>query len=58
MSDGEQEMTEGAIRGLPKEPAPKQEAKSVPKSASLEESWNSAAGEYLIPGSEAEHGGF
>ena len=38
MSDGEQEMPEAAVGGLPKEPAPKQEAKSLPKSASQEES--------------------
>ena len=38
MSDGGQEMLGGAEGGLPNEPAPKQEAKPQPKSASQEES--------------------
>ena len=49
MSDGEQEMPGGAEGGLPNQPMPKQEAKTQPKSTSQE---------YLIPGPEAEHGGF
>lgn len=38
MSDGEQEMPEGAVGCLLKEPEPNQEAKSPQKSASEEES--------------------
>ena len=59
MSDGGQEMLGGAEGGLPNEPAPKQEAKPQPKKCIAGgEFWNSATGEYLIPGPEAEHGGF